>query len=60
MEDDDNMFRFDYSPRFLEWYVCINIYITVNKYTCNTTVYILNMFMCINLHMYKLVYEEVA
>ena len=23
VEDDDNMFRFDYSPEFLQWYVSL-------------------------------------
>lgn len=33
VEDDDNMFRFDYSPEFLKWYVLIKILKMSKSYT---------------------------
>ena len=38
VEDDDNMFRFDYSPEFLHWSVAVMLYCHTAYvlYYCNT------------------------
>lgn len=39
VEDDDNMFRFDYAPEFLLWYVCVRRTVTNNA--CEFVQYVL-------------------